>query len=181
MGELLQPLAVVAVADEEEQRVHPLLAQAAQRRRQVVRLLHRGHPSEPGHDERLRSDAVPAPHFRGVAVERDAALELEPRRITENSAAGATPSATSSSRTSGLTATSRSVARASTVSIARKTRSPAAEVPAEDMAVEGVDDDGASRPTASRAAVRRPPAFAVCVRRASGRTARMMRAGGSLR
>ena len=123
---LLEALAVVAVADEEEQRVDTALAERDERRQQVVGLLDGGHAAEPADDERLARDPVApadlAPHRRRT---RRARSSSRPSRTTVNFSAGATPSATSSSRTSGLTATSRSVARASTVSIPRKTSVPA--------------------------------------------------------
>ena len=65
-----------------------------------------------------------------------------PRRTTVNFSAGAMPSATRSSRTSGLTAISAVVLWASQRSSRRKRfDAQRAEVAAQDVAVEGVDDD----------------------------------------
>ncbi len=65
-----------------------------------------------------------------------------PRRITVNFSRGATPSATRSSRTSGLTATSAVVVAARLrSSIRKKPELHRAEVAAEDVPVERVDDD----------------------------------------
>ncbi len=74
---LLEPPAVVAVADEEEKRVDAAPAERDERRQQVVGLLHGGHPAEPADDERVARDPVPAANLGGVAGERDAPLELE--------------------------------------------------------------------------------------------------------
>ena len=95
---------------------------------------------------RRTSDGSPSNRTRGS--------RSIPSRITSNFDAGATPSPTSSSRTSGLTATSRSLMIARIRSIARNMREPTrAEVPAQDVSVERVDDD---RPRSSREERREP-------------------------
>ena len=48
---LLEALAVVAVADEEQQRVDAALAHAGEHRQEIVGPLHRRHPAEPADDE----------------------------------------------------------------------------------------------------------------------------------
>ncbi len=110
---------------------------------QVVGPLHRRHPAEPAHDERPGRDPVAPAQLGDVPVERHARLELDPEPDHGEPVCGATPSATSSSRTSGLTATSRSVPRhEDRLDRPEQERAPTAEVPAKDMAVERVDDHG---------------------------------------
>ena len=99
-----------------------------------------------------------------------------PSRITENFDSGATPRPTSSSRTSGLTATSRSETRASAVSIARKTSVPSVPKYPRSTWPWNVCTTTGRRPASSAAARPTAPALAVCVWTTSGRTARMMRA-----
>ena len=98
-----------------------------------------------------------------------------PRRTTENFLSGATPSATSSSRTSGLTAISRSVARARIVSIARKTSVPTRpKYPRRTWPWNVWTTTGRRGPASTAAARPTAPAFAVCVWTTSGLTRRMI-------
>ena len=79
-----------------------------------------------------------------------------PRRTTANLDAGATPTSTSSSRTSGLTATSASVlAREVSLDRAERACPNGVELPLQHVAVERVDDD--RRPCVAREACRESP------------------------
>ncbi len=78
MRALLEALAVVAVAHEQQQRVDTALADAGEHRQEIVGPLDRGHPAEPPDDELPLLDAVAAPDLGRVAVEADARLELDP-------------------------------------------------------------------------------------------------------
>ena len=93
-----------------------------------------------------------------------------PSRMTLNLSGGATPSATRSSRTSGLTATRRR-RRASRRSIVLNSPASRVEVAAQHVPVEGVDDDRRPRVAGGKRR-RRPiaPALAVCVCRICGRS-----------
>jgi len=78
VGALLEPLSVVAVAHEEEERVDAPLPGAREHRQEIVRPLHRGHPAEPSDDELPGRDPDPAPDLVRIPVEADARLELDP-------------------------------------------------------------------------------------------------------
>ena len=143
---LLEPLAVVAVAHEEEQRVDPALAQPGEHRQEVVRPLDGGHAAEPADDELRRRDAVPPPHLGRVAVEPHARLELDPepddrellvRRDVECDELVAHLGAHRDQAVGG--------AREHRLDGAEHQRPERPEVPAQDVAVEGVDDDRAPR------------------------------------
>ena len=123
-GRVARRLAVGAVADQAEPRVDPAGAQPGKRGEHVRQALDRGHPADPADDERVLGDAEQPAELRRRRRRRrrSAASRSIPSRITLNFSAGATPSSTRSSRTSGLTATSRVVTRARLRSTSRNPR-----------------------------------------------------------
>ena len=153
----------------------PRSAQPREGGEHVGHALDRRHAADPADDERVRRGCrsrrrSSAPSAPPRAIRRSRSM---PSRMTENFSAGATPSSTRSSRTSGLTATSRVVARASErSSLAEDRVRSRVEVPAQHVAVEGVDDDRrpCARPRAALPMRPTAPAFAVCVCRMCGRT-----------
>jgi hypothetical protein len=74
---LLEPLPVVTVADEQQERVDASFPDARQHRQEVVGSLHRRHAPEPPDDELPGRDPEPAPDLAGIPVEADARLELD--------------------------------------------------------------------------------------------------------
>ena len=174
---LLEALAVVTVADEEQQRVDAALAHAGEHRQKIVGPLHRRHPAEPADDELPFRDAVAAPDLDRVAVEADTRLELDPeaddgeplaRRDVERNQLVPHLGADGDQPVRG--------AGEERLDGAEDERPAGAEVAAEHVTVERVHDHRATRPASSAAVRPTAPALAVCVWTTSGRSLRIRRA-----
>ncbi len=156
VGALLQAGAVGAVADQAQRRVDAALAELLEREQHVVRALDGGHPADPADDEAVVRDAEQPPCPRaGAAVAADPLLELDPeadddeplrRRDAEPDEVVAHLRAHGDERVGA--AGEQALEQPEAALLQR------AEVAAQDVAVERVDDDRPRRD--ARRGARRP-------------------------
>ena len=124
--------------------VDPALASRREGGEHVREALDRGHAADPADHEGVSGIAEEPPQRRARRPSPSAmrSVEVDPEPDDLNCSGGATPSSTRSSRTSGLTATSRVVVpRERSFDLRVDGRPSRVEVAAQDVPVEGVHDD----------------------------------------